>query len=110
MNSPNELCDRIRHIAYDIHVCHAQGHLEEAYENTLALRLRKAGLAVKQRHPIEIFDAAGSSLGHHLADLLVEDSVVVELKIARPIAPNQPAQVPAYLEPTRLEHGLLISF
>jgi len=41
-----ELCDRIRQVAYDIHVYHAQGHLEKVYENALAHRLRKAGIKV----------------------------------------------------------------
>lgn len=38
------LCDRIRQIAFDIHVYHGHGHLEKVYENALGHRLRKAGL------------------------------------------------------------------
>jgi GxxExxY protein len=43
------LCDRIRQTAFDLHVFLKHGHLEKAYENGLANRLRKAGLRVEQQ-------------------------------------------------------------
>jgi len=49
MNTRNEkallaLCDRIRQIAYDLHIYLGHGHLEKVYENGLSHRLRKIGL------------------------------------------------------------------
>jgi GxxExxY protein len=52
MRDPLELADRVREIAYAIHLYHAHGHLEKVYENALAHRLTKAGYDVKQQHPI----------------------------------------------------------
>ena len=110
MRSILELCAVVRETAYAIHVFHGHGHLEKVYENALAHRLRKAGLSVKQQHPIEVLDEDGYALGYFVADLLVEDILVVELKAAKSIADEHVAQLLGYLKSTRLEHGLLINF
>ena len=104
------LCDQVRQTAYDIHVYHGHGHLEKVYENALVHRLAKAGLNVQQQQPINVFDEDGALIGEYLADLLVEDCLVVELKTARTLAPEHEAQVIGYLKSARLEHGLLINF
>src|ERR1041385_3604098 len=87
------LCDQVRQISYDIHRYHGHGHLEKVYENALAHRLEKAGLVVKKRHPINVFDEDGTLIGDYFADLLVEDCLVVELKTARTLAPEHEAQL-----------------
>jgi GxxExxY protein len=104
------LCDQVRQIAYDIHVYHAHGHLEKVYENALAHRLAKAGLNVKQQHAITVFDEDGTVIGEYVADLLVEDTLILELKTARALSPEHEAQIIGYLKSSRLEHGLLINF
>src|SRR3954464_10742683 len=80
MKTVNELCDVVRETAYAIHVFHGQGHLEKVYENALVHRLRKRGLEVKQQHPINVFDEDGTPIGDYLADLLVENVLIIELK------------------------------
>lgn len=110
MRDMKALSDRVRQIAYDIHVYHGHGHLEKVYENALAHRLRKAGLAVKQQHPIQVYDEDGTLIGDYFADLLIEDCLIIELKTARTLAPEHEAQVLGYLKSSRLEHGLLINF
>ena len=110
MKDIKALCDQVRQVAYDIHVYHGQGHLEKVYENALAHRLAKAGLKVKQQRPINVHDEDGTLIGEYLADLLVEDSLIVELKTVRTLAPEHEAQIIGYLKSARLEHGLLINF
>ena len=110
MKDIKALCDQVRQIAYDIHVYDAHGHLEKVYENALAHRLTKAGFKVKQQHPINVYDEDGTLLGEYFADLLVEDSLILELKVARTLAPEHEAQVIGQLKSARLEHGLLINF
>ena len=105
-----QLCDQVRETAYAIHVFHGHGHLEKVYENALAHRLRKAGLDVKQQQPLQVYDEDGTLIGEYLADLLVENSLIVELKTARTLAPEHEAQILGYLKSARLEHGLLINF
>jgi GxxExxY protein len=106
----NALCDQIRQIAFEIHVYHAHGHLEKVYENALVHRLTKAGLRVRQQYPIAVFDEDGTRIGDYVADLLVEDRVVVELKTARAIGPEHEGQLLGYLRASRYEHGLLLNF
>lgn len=110
MKDMKALCDKVREISYDIHVYHGHGHLEKVYENALAHRLRKAGLDARQQHPIKVYDEDGTIIGDYMADLLVENELVVELKTAKVIAPEHEAQILGYLKSARLEHGLLINF
>jgi len=110
MRDIKALCDEVRQIAYAIHVFHGHGHLEKVYENALANRLTKAGYKVKQQHPVVVFDEDGTIIGDYIADLLIEDILIVELKTAKTLAPEHEAQIIGYLKSTRLEHGLLINF
>ncbi len=110
MNDIKALCDLVRQTGYALHVYLGHGHLEKVYENGLAHRLRKAGLHVEQQAPIKVVDEDGTVLGDYFADLLVEQTLIVELKTVRSIAPEHVAQILGYLKSTRLQHGLLINF
>jgi GxxExxY protein len=110
MKDITALCDQVRQTAYAIHVYHAHGHLEKVYENALAHRLRKAGLDVKRQHPIQVYDEDGTLIGEYLADLLVEDELIVELKAVKALANEHEAQILGYLKSARRKHGLLINF
>jgi GxxExxY protein len=110
MRTINELCNIVRETSYAIHVYHGHGHLEKVYENALAHRLRKLGLDVKQQHPLKVYDEDGTIIGDYNADLLIENSLVVELKAARALADEHIAQLLGYLKSAKIEHGLLINF
>jgi GxxExxY protein len=110
MKTINDLCDIVRQTAYDIHVYHANGHLEKVYENALAHRLRKLGLDVKQQHPLKVHDEDGTEIGDYYADLLVNNSLIIELKAAKALADEHIAQILGYLKASRIEHGLLVNF
>lgn len=105
-----QLCDRVRQRAFEIHEFHGHGHLERVYENALAHRLRKSGFRVDQQHPIRVYDEDGTVLGDYMADLCVEEALIIELKTAKSLARGHAAQILAYLKSTRMEHGLLINF
>jgi len=110
MSSINELCDLVRETAFAIHCYDGHGHLEKVYENALAHRLRKAGINVHQQFPIEVFDADGTPIGEYFADLLVEETLIAELKACRTLISDHEAQVLGYLRSARREHGILINF
>jgi GxxExxY protein len=110
MKTINELCDIVRETSYAIHVYHGHGHLEKVYENALVNRLRKAGIDVKQQHPIQVFDEDGTIIGDYFADLLIDDRLIVELKACKTLADEHTAQLLGYLKSSRTEHGLLINF
>ncbi len=85
------------------------GFLEKTYENALAHELRKLGLIVEQQRGITvIYD--GIVIGEYFADLLVEDVVLVELKIARALEDAHRAQCLNYLRATGRRLCLLINF
>lgn len=105
-----KLCDQVRETAYAIHEYHGTGHLEKVYENALAHRLRKAGLDVKQQHPIIVYDEDGTEIGDYYADLIIEDILIIELKACKAFAEEHKAQILGYLRSTNIEHGLLINF
>ena len=110
MKTINELCDIVRQTAYAIHVYHGHGHLEKVYENALVHRLRKIGVDVKQQHPIQVFDEDGTNIGDYLADLLIDDRLIIELKACKSLSEEHTAQLLGYLKSSRNEHGLLINF
>jgi GxxExxY protein len=110
MRDIKELADQVRQIAYEIHAYHGHGHLEKVYENALAHRLAKAGIKVRQQHPIIVFDEDGTVIGDYTADLFIDDVLIAELKTAKTLAPEHQAQTIGYLKSARLEHALLINF
>lgn len=110
MTDIKALITQVRQTAYDIHVYLGHGHLEKVYENALASRLRKAGLDVKQQSPIKVYDEDGTVLGDYLADLLIQDKLIIELKTAKTLAPEHEAQLLGYLKSSRVEHGMLVNF
>jgi len=104
------LCDLIRETSFSIHSYFRYGHLEKIYENSLAHRLRKKGLDIKQQHPIKVHDEDGTLLGDFYADLFVENKLIVEIKACKALSPEHTAQILGYLRATEIEHGLLINF
>lgn len=105
-----KLCDVVRETAYAIHLYHGHGHLEKVYENALAHRLRKDGIAVEQQKPLTVYDEDGTVIGEYFADLFVDNRLIVELKACRAIAEEHIAQILGYLRSAHTEHGLLINF
>ena len=105
-----QLCDRVREASFDLHEYLRHGHLEKVYENGLAHRLRKNGLRVEQQYPLKVRDEDGTILGDYLADLFIEDCLIVELKACKCLADEHVAQLLGYLRSCQIEHGLLINF
>lgn len=109
-NTPaNELTEKIIGCAYKVSNGLGCGFLEKPYKNALAHELRKCGLAVAQQHAVQIY-YDGIVVGDYVADLLVENSVLVELKAVRELDEVHRAQCLNYLKATGLAVCLLINF
>jgi GxxExxY protein len=104
------ICATIRETSLAAHRFLRHGHSEKIYENSLANRLRKQGMNVRQQHPISVYDEDGALLGDFFADLLVENELILELKAVRQLADEHTAQVLGYLRAARLEHAMLGNF
>lgn len=85
------------------------GFLEKVYENALLIALKAMGLNVLNQERIAVY-FQGQVVGEYIADLLVENAVVVEIKAASRIADEHLAQLLNYLRATPYEVGLLLNF
>src|SRR4030095_1931912 len=85
------------------------GFLEKLYEAALAHELRKAGFAVAQQRPFSVF-YDGIVVGEYRADLVVDESVILEVKAAKAIDPTHEAQLLNYLRAAGLRIGLILNF
>jgi GxxExxY protein len=93
-----------------VHKALGPGLLESAYENCLAHELGKYGLAFRQQLTLPVtYDGALIEVGYRL-DLLVEESIVVEVKSLERILPVHRAQVLSYLRLGGYPLGYLINF
>jgi GxxExxY protein len=105
-----KLCNIIRQTSFEIHRYLRAGHRELIYENALAHRLRKKGIAVEQQQKVKVFDEDGTLLGFFKTDLMIEDRLILEIKGVRELTDEHIAQLLGYLRASRIEHGLLINF
>ncbi len=86
------------------------GLLESAYEACLAYELNQRGLRVEQQKPLPVvYREVRLECGYRL-DLVVEDTVIVELKSVEKLMPVHQAQVLSYLRLANCPVGLLINF
>ena len=95
--------------AMEVHSQLGSGYLESVYENCLAYELEAVGFDLERQQPIEV-RYKGMLAGRFIADLVVNDVLIVELKAVRQIHERHAAQVLNYLVSTGLEVGLLINF
>ncbi|MDD5929158.1 MAG: GxxExxY protein [Spirochaetales bacterium] len=105
----NEITEKIIGAAYKVANTLGAGFLEKVYENALFIELNKSGLKVKQQYNLPVY-YENEKVGDYYADLFIEDSVIVELKTAKELAPEFSAQVINYLKAAKLDTGLLINF
>jgi GxxExxY protein len=104
-----QLTERIIGCAYRVYNKMGFGFLESVYERCLLIELRKAGLRAESQQPITVtYD--GEAVGDFVADIVVEDTVIVELKSVRQIAPAHEAQLVNYLVATGKPVGLALNF
>lgn len=103
------LTEKIIGAAILVHRHLGPGFIESIYENALCIERRKRGLSVCQQTDVAItYD--GVEVGKHRLDLLVEDTIVVELKAVKNLQSVHFAVVKSYLRAKRLQHGLILNF
>jgi len=96
--------------AINVHRALGPGLLESAYETCLAYELDQLGLKVERQKPLPVrYRGITLDCGYRL-DLVVENSVIVEVKATEGLPPVHQAQVLSYLRLTGLKVGLLITF
>jgi GxxExxY protein len=107
--APTGVTERIIGCAFTVANALGIGFLEKVYENALAHEMRKRGLVVAQQRGIVVrYDDI--VIGDYTADLMVDDRIIVELKVVRSLSEQHVAQCVNYLRATGLDFCLLINF
>ena len=104
-----DLTDLIIQAFYKVYNTLGYGFLEKVYENALIIELKKIGLLIEQQVKIKVFYDE-TQVGFYLADLLVESSVIVEIKAAESLGYEHECQLINYLKASNVEVGLLLNF
>jgi GxxExxY protein len=105
----NDRTDVIIGCAYKVHNTLGSGYLEKVYENALKIELEKQAFKVEQQFPIPVF-YEGVNIGDFYADLLVDSTIIIELKAVETLHARHEAQLVNYLTATQIDDGLLINF
>ncbi len=106
----NKLTEQIIGAAIEVHRHLGPGLLESAYETCLVYELEKLGLKVERQKALPlVYKEIRLEQGYRI-DLLVEDKIVVELKVVEHILPVHEAQVLSYLKLSGCKVGLLLNF
>ncbi len=106
----NDISYLIRQAAYQVHVALGPGLLESAYEAALMHELRLVGLRVQSQVALPmVYKDIALEVGYRL-DLLVEDKVIVELKVVDTVLDIHHMQLLTYLRLSGHRLGLLINF
>ena len=104
-----DITQQIMDAASRVHQALGSGFLEKVYENALAIELEEAGLSVQRQVAIDV-RYRGRNVGSFIADLLVAQCVIVEIKALDGLSPVPEVQLVNYLRATPVEVGLLINF
>lgn len=104
-----DLCGQVIGAAMIVHSALGPGFLESVYQNAMIWELQKSGLNVDAQRSIAVhYD--GQVVGIFTADLLVNNSLIVELKANQLLAKTHEVQLVNYLVATGIEEGLLLNF
>jgi len=95
--------------AMEVHNKLGFGFLEKVYENALMLELQNSGIMAFQQYTIEVF-YKNTVVGNYIADIVVDNKIIIELKSTSNINDAHVAQTLNYLKATGFELGLLINF
>ena len=104
-----ELTETIIGVFFEVYNELGHGFLESVYERAFEIALTAKGINVLRQIQIPV-SFRGQSVGDFVADMLVERSVLLELKAARTLDSAHEAQLLNYLRATEIEVGLLFNF
>jgi len=106
----DELSNRVIGCALEVHRHLGPGLLESTYEQSLAHELKSEGISFKLQHPLPVqYKDIKLDCGYRV-DLLIDNTIIVELKSVEKILPIHQAQLLTYMRLSGVKIGLLINF
>jgi GxxExxY protein len=98
----------IRGAVFEVNRVLGAGFLEKVYENALLIELRARGFKAESQVPIKVYYKE-NVVGEYIADILVESTVIVELKTVEKLEKLHEAQLLNYLKGTGIQVGILVN-
>jgi GxxExxY protein len=111
MNQPlyQELSERLLGLAFKIHNILGPGLLEHCYEEAFCVELNYAGIP-SERQKVFALEYRGIDLGGYIADLVVDNKIILELKSVKELSAVMEAQIINYLRLSKIPVGYLLNF
>jgi GxxExxY protein len=94
---------------YNVYNKLGYGFLERVYENSMVIELKKQGLTCHTQSSINVF-YDDCKVGFYIADIIVDNCVIIEVKAADSLCEEHEAQLTNYLRATDIEVGILLNF
>jgi GxxExxY protein len=104
-----ELSEAILKVFYEVYNELGHGFLEKVYQNAMYFELKSQGFKVEAQKKIKVF-YKNELVGDFIADLLVDDLIILELKACDVLLKAHYTQTLNYLKATNIEIGLLLNF
>ena len=104
-----KLIKKIIKCAYNVRGQLPQGFLESVYKNALLLEMQKNDLKIETEVPVKIY-YDDTVVGEYRADILVDNSVIIELKAVNRLTIAHEVQLVNYLSAFKIDNGILINF
>lgn len=104
-----ELTEKVIGCFYTVYDELGGGFLESVYEKALIIEFSKLGIEAEAQKAINVYYKK-QLVGEFRADIIVENSVLVEIKAVSNLQPAHEAQLLNYLRATGIRVGLLVNF
>jgi len=104
-----EITEKIIGASFEVYNELGYGFLEKVYKNAMQMELIQQGCRCQTEHQIKV-NYKGAVVGEYFADLFVDETVIVELKVAKNYNSADEAQLLNELKATGIKVGLLINF
>ena len=105
----DDITYQIRGAVFEVNRVLGHGFLEKVYEKALMIELSRRGLSVENQVRLKVIYKE-EIVGEYFADLLVEGSVIVEIKAVTHLLKEYQAQLLNYLKATGIQVGILVNF
>ena len=105
----NDITYAINGAVFEVNRVLGAGFLEKIYEKALLVECRRRALKAESQVPVTV-QYKGVIVGEYLVDIVVEDKVIIELKVVERLQKVHEAQLLNYLKATGFKLGLLINF
>jgi len=109
MKTNYDLAGKVIGAAMEVHRCLGPGFVESVYENALIIELETLKFESERQKPIEV-KYKEQCVGNFVADLVVDQTLIIELKAVQSILPIHEVQLVNYLTATGIDEGVLLNF